>query len=118
MEESDSINKTWQERRNETNRMLIKYPERVCVKVERSSTETNLPDIKKQKYLVPHHINFAQLSYVIRKRIKLDANRAIFFFINKKIIPASGTLVKDLYYEHADSDGFLYVCYSSENTFG
>jgi len=118
MDKLGMIKKICQERKDETARMLIKYPDRVCVKIRRLHSETTLPDIKKQKYLVPHHVNIGQLIYTIRKQIKLDAKVAMFFFINKNIIPTSTSLVKDLYDKYADDDGFLYIHYATENTFG
>ena len=118
MEKLRITKKTWQERKAETSRMLIKYPERVCVRIERVHSETILPDIKKQKYLVPHHINIGQLNYIIRQQIKIDSKVAMFFFINKNIIPTNNSLIKDLYDKYADDDGFLYIRYATENTFG
>lgn len=55
--------------------------------------------------------------YVIRKRIKLPSEKAIFIFIND-ILPPTAALMSTIYEEHKDEDGFLYVLYSGENTFG
>ena len=57
------------------------------------------------------------LTYIIRKRLKLTPEKSFFMFINEKIIP----MTKDLYFvyeKHKENDGFLYVKYCEENTFG
>ena len=53
----------------------------------------------------------------IRKRISLEPEKAIFCFIDD-IIPSTNTLMTELYDKHCDEDGFLYVFYTGENTFG
>lgn len=55
--------------------------------------------------------------YVIRKRIKLSAEKAIFIFVNNTL-PPTAALMSAIYEEHKDEDGFLYVTFSGENTFG
>ena len=44
-----------------------------------------------RRYLVPSDLTVGQFVYVIRKRIKLSPERAIFIFIDNKL-PPSGTL--------------------------
>ena len=42
---------------------------------------------------------------------------AIFVFC-KNILPPTSQLINDLYNNSKDDDGFLYIIYASENTFG
>ena len=100
----------------ESSRMRQKYPGRSCIIVDRAS-DTNAPSIDKHKYLVPDDITVGQFLYVIRKRLKLNPEKAIFIFINKKL-PPSSMLMSEAYKEYHDRDGFLYMIYTSENTFG
>lgn len=55
--------------------------------------------------------------YVIRKRLTLPAEQALFLFVGGTL-PTTSTLLRELYSSYADADGFLYCHYSSENTFG
>lgn len=55
--------------------------------------------------------------FVIRKRLKLTQDAAIFLYINGKI-PAQSVLLHDLYNDHGDEDGFLYITYGENNVFG
>lgn len=58
----------------------------ICEKADRS----DIPDIDKKKYLVPADLTVGQFVYVIRKRIKLSPEKAIFIFINN-VLPPTGT---------------------------
>jgi GABA(A) receptor-associated protein len=51
------------------------------------------------------------------KRIKLSPEKAIFIFVDD-ILPPTAALMSAIYEEHKDEDGFLYILYASENTFG
>ncbi|KAH9721325.1 Autophagy-related protein 8f [Citrus sinensis] len=68
-------------------------------------------------YLVPADLTVGQFVYVIRKRIKLSAEKAIFIFVDN-VLPPTGAIMSAIYEEKKDEDGFLYVTYSGENTFG
>lgn len=69
------------------------------------------------RYLVPADLTVGQFVYVIRKRIKLSPEKAIFIFVNN-VLPPTAALMSSIYDEHKDDDGFLYIAYSGENTFG
>ncbi|CAN1258850.1 Autophagy-related protein 8f [Linum perenne] len=69
------------------------------------------------RYLVPADLTVGQFVYVIRKRIKLSAEKAIFIFVDN-VLPPTGAIMSAVYEEKKDEDGFLYVTYSGENTFG
>lgn len=103
-------------RKNESSKIKAKYPNRVPIivqKAEGSAIET----IDKRKYLVPNEITVGQFMWIIRKRIQLTPEKAIFLFVNK-MVPNSSMTMGTLYEEHKDEDGFLYIAYSGENTFG
>ena len=69
------------------------------------------------RYLVPADLTVGQFVYVIRKRIKLSPEKAIFVFVNN-VLPPTAALMSSIYEEHKEDDGFLYIAYSGENTFG
>ena len=114
----DSFKKQFsdKERIDEASRVIKKYPDRIPVIVEREEG-SNITNIDKKKYLVPSDLTIGQFVYVLRKRIKLQPEEAIYLFINNTLPPIA-TLVSLLYKEHADKDKFLYITYSGESTFG
>ena len=107
---------TFDQRKLESSRVLAKYPDRVpiiCGKHEYAKVN----EIDKNKYLVPYDLTCGQFVYVIRKRLHLPAEKAIFLFVNGTI-PSSSKDLSSLYDEHKHLDGFMYITYSDENVFG
>ena len=105
-------------RRLESQRIMSKYDDRIPIICERGkNTGADCPIIDKKKYLVPIDLTVAQFIYVIRKRLHLEAEKALFIFINNQI-PTNSHILSDLYHTSKDEDGFLYVTYTLENTFG
>jgi GABA(A) receptor-associated protein len=118
MVKQDFLQSSFDDRKAESSRMLIKYPERICAYVQQAKDETTLPEITKNKYLIPLDITVGQLVYVIRKRIKLNEQQALFIFVNNKTIPTLTSTIGETYRDNASEDGFLYITYAAENTFG
>ena len=69
------------------------------------------------RYLVPVDLTVGQFVFVIRNRIKLPPEQAVFVFIND-VMPPTASLMSAIYEEQKSPDGFLYITYSGENTFG
>lgn len=77
-----------EKRKAEAERIRQKYPDRIpviCEKVEKS----DIPTIDKKKYLVPADLTVGQFVYVIRKRIKLSPEKAIFIFVEEILPPVA-----------------------------
>jgi len=107
---------TLEQRLSESERIRINYPDKIPVIVEKNKN-SEIMDIDKRKYLVPSELTLGQFIYVIRKRIKIAPEEAIFLFINDAL-PPSSSLMSQVYKENKDQDGFLYTVYSGESTFG
>lgn len=107
---------SFEQRKNEASRIRAKYPDRIPVIVEKAP-KNPVPDIDKHKFLVPADLTVGQFVYVIRKRIKLTPEQAIYVFINNTL-PPTAELMANMYREYAEKDGFLYIMYSGETTYG
>ncbi|RCI14199.1 hypothetical protein L249_6014, partial [Ophiocordyceps polyrhachis-furcata BCC 54312] len=93
----------FEKRKAEAERIRQKYADRIpviCEKVEKSDITT----IDKKKYLVPSDLTVGQFVYVIRKRIKLSPEKAIFIFV-EEVLPPTAALMSSIYEEHKDDDG-------------
>lgn len=108
---------TFEERFNQSLKIIQKYPYRFPIICEKNKTSINTPEIDKIKFLVPHDLTIGQFIYIIRKRLKINSDQGIFLFINGHI-PPSSCFMSELYDIYKDSDGFLYCLYSYENVFG
>lgn len=105
-------------RKKQSSDIKQKYPNRIPVICEKTnSIKDGIPAIDKIKYLVPCDLTIGQFMFVIRKRIKLQPENALFFFINNNI-PTTSSIMSVIYEKEGDLDGFLYIKYSGENTFG
>ena len=105
------------DRISESSRIMSKYPNKIPIICEKHSSCKDVKQIEKKKYLVASDYTCGQFIYIIRSQLQLRPEQAIFLFVNDSIPPTSQT-VSQLYYDHKDEDGFLYVKYASENTFG
>lgn len=93
-----------------------KYPNHVCVFVKASGRSSDLPPLDKHKYLVPKDLTVGSFLFMIRKRMSLPADKALFIFVNNTI-PTSSSTLAELYAQHG-SEGYLRVVYAGESTFG
>ncbi|KAF6172210.1 hypothetical protein GIB67_024832 [Kingdonia uniflora] len=69
------------------------------------------------KYLVPRDMSIGQFIHILSSRLHLAPGKALFVFVNNTL-PQTASLVDSVYESSKDKDGFLYMCYSSEKTFG
>lgn len=104
-------------RKAEADRIRDRYPNRVPVIVERSARAVDIPQVPKSKYLAPQDMSIGQFIYVLRKSISLPPEKALFIFCGSEL-PTTATLLRELYATHGSDDGFLYITYSGESTFG
>lgn len=85
------------------------YPALLKVIVEKAP-KARIGDLDKKKYLVPSDLTVGQFYFLIRKRIHLRPEDALFFFVNNVIPPTSATM-GSLYQVRVLS--FLTVCDNS-----
>eukprot|EP00933_Yihiella_yeosuensis_P072852 TRINITY_DN81391_c0_g1_i1.p1 TRINITY_DN81391_c0_g1~~TRINITY_DN81391_c0_g1_i1.p1 ORF type:complete len:131 (+),score=22.41 TRINITY_DN81391_c0_g1_i1:89-481(+) len=115
----------FEKRRDEANRILAKYPDRIPVICERAQ-RSDIPKIEKKKFLVPGAMLCGEFKYIIHKHVShsasegsFPADQAIYLFVaTNGTSPKTGTLMSEIYDQYKDEDGFLYLTYSSENTLG
>ena len=114
---NDFKNKNSYEKRfSESKSVMEKYKDRLPIIVLKSQN-CSLPDVDKCKYLVPKDMTMGQFLFVVRKRIKLGPEQALFITVNGTLVSSVKT-IGDIYCDLSDEDGFLYVIYTNENTFG
>ena len=93
---------SFHQRQTESKKINEKYPEKIPIIVQKNKNCT-LDDID-----------------ILRKRIKLTEAEALYIFIDKTL-PMTSHNINVLYNDYKtrkDFDGFMYVTYCNENTFG
>ena len=73
------------------NYKIIQYYSTFQVIVEKAP-KARVGDLDKKKYLVPSDLTVGQFYFLIRKRIHLRPEDALFFFVNNVIPPTSATM--------------------------
>jgi GABA(A) receptor-associated protein len=90
---------TAEERAAEAARMRLKYPDRIPVIVEKA-THTDMPDMDKNKFLVPEEVTVGQFVHIIGKRLHLRAGQALFVFVGN-VLPPTGLTKLHLMHNYA-----------------
>ena len=106
---------TFDERCIESQKIRTRHRHSGPIIVEPHDDKT--PAIDRCKYLVPWDLTYGQFLFVVRKRIKLSPEQALFITVNGTLVSSSKT-IGEIYCDQCDEDGFLYVNYTNENTFG
>jgi GABA(A) receptor-associated protein len=106
----------FEQRFTESSRILKKYPNRIPIIAEKHPN-CSLPTLDKFKYLVPAELTIGQFMYILRKRIVIQPEEAMYFCIGNHI-PLTSRLIQEVYNEYKDRDLFLYILYTKESTFG
>ena len=106
-----------EQRQTESARIMQRFPGRIPIIIEKSNRAADIPDLQKNRYLAPADMTVGQFIYVIRKSISLPPEKALFIFVGTTL-PTTGMTIRELHRDYHDEDGFLYVTYSGESTFG
>jgi GABA(A) receptor-associated protein len=119
---------TFEERYAEATRIMHKYPDRIPVICEHAQggNAEPLPEDPKKKFLIPCEMTIGQFCYVIRKRMTLPPEKAIFMFIVSQnsdgslnqILAPTAHMFDTVYNQYKDHDKFLYCVAQGESVFG
>lgn len=109
---------TLQHRRLLSEKIKTLYSDRIPVIVSPHNS-TKYIKITKQKYLAPGDITFGKFLLEVRKNIiKLEEKDSLFFFVENGSLIVGNMTMSEINKHHMDPDGFLYLTYATENTFG
>lgn len=98
--------------------LKAKFPNKVTVVIERYAKERNLPMLDKTKFLVPEDLPVSRLLMIIRNRMDIGENQAVYVMTANKTMLTMSRTMAEVYEEHADEDGFVYLTYASQSVFG
>ncbi|KAF3852653.1 hypothetical protein F7725_006008 [Dissostichus mawsoni] len=96
------LRKSFATRKQEVAAIRSKFPNKIPVIIECYEREKYLPPLDKTKFLVPHELTMTQFVTIIS---------------NSGLASMSLTMAQ-VYKDHQDEDGFLYMTYASQEMFG
>jgi len=128
-------NKTFEENKYYRNRLTYKYTDRIHIIIEKNEHIV----LENYKYLLPKNITISQFMSIIRTKMNIASKQALFTFVKSYssskesynsqkesynsqkesyvLVPMSET-IENIYNVHKNRDGFLYIKFGIENTFG
>jgi GABA(A) receptor-associated protein len=109
-----------QQRIDESNRILSKYPDRVPIIIDCDKELDKL--VKKRKFLAPRDISISHLAHIVRGRIQIESSSAMFMFCDNKLVSGQA-IIGNIYDEYlknrrTEGDKFLYITVAKETVFG
>lgn len=113
----------FEQRKKRSSSILKKHPTKVPVILQslpNTANITNIININRpiqNKFLVFRDTTLCNFNYFIRNELKLNTYETLFLFINKKIF-SNTAIMETIYNLEKDDDGFLYIYYAKEVTFG
>ena len=107
-------------RRKDALKVLSRYPDRIPIIVQIGDSKSKKRmRLDKHKFLVPNDMKFGQFAAVLRQRMRLKPEVALFTMCKKNgRIPATSDLMISIYHTCMGRDHFLYLDLFTENTFG
>ena len=94
------------------------YPNKIPIILERSQ-KCSINKIIKTKYILSNELTMSEFIKIIREKLELEPERALFFLANGKYTVSGSEDLAQVYDKYKDSeDGFLYLTYSEEIVYG
>ena len=113
---------SFHKRCKDSERVIAKHKDKLPVIVGPGSDSA--PVISNHKFLVPVDMTVGHMMHMLRSRVHVKPDQALFLFVNSMTdtshdsIPSNTQMIGQLYSMYRSEDGFLYIKYDVESTFG
>ena len=104
-------------RKEQSQYLLTKYPDKVPVILEKDPSSKIL-ELKKTNFLLEKKSTVNQLLQLIRRKTELKEGEALFLQAKAKYGISGEKTIGEIYKEYKDDDGFIYIMYTTELIYG
>ena len=105
-------------RTRQTIAMCKRYPDKVPIMLSSDRNSSNQSCVSK-KLMIPRSATCAQFIVMIRERVQIQSTHALFFVtVPKHHLICGSTTIGEVYDKEKTDDGFLYIVYALEHSFG
>ena len=112
---------TFEDRKNETQDVFKKSNNnKIPIILIKDPKKSGMFTIKDFKLLAPAHKTLSYLTRRIMEIAKLEASESLFLFpeSDPSVLLSPGFMISQIYDKFKHEDGYLYLIYTTENTFG
>ena len=96
-----------------------KYPDKIQVIIEKDLKCVSLDELGNPKFLMPNSFAISEVQMILRRKLNLSKEQAVFLLVRDgKELVRSNMGLQEVYAKYQDNDGFLYMLYTEETTFG
>ncbi|KAI5858878.1 autophagy protein Atg8 ubiquitin like protein [Tricharina praecox] len=81
------------------------------------STQRHRLELVSSVFLCPPDLRLSEFMYNVRRKTKMPANIAVFLMADGLLVSLATTM-GELYQQARDDDGWLYIVWTEESTFG
>jgi hypothetical protein len=67
---------------------------------------------------MPSSFKVSEVMTIIRKKLHMSREQNLFLLAQGKHLMKQGQSLQEIFDKHQDEDGFLYIVYAHENTYG
>lgn len=102
------------------NEACVKFPTKVAIIVERApNSDPTLTQLANPKFLMPKAFSIGEVLSVVRSKLNLNKEKGLVLMESRgKYMLKPSHNIGDVYEQYKDEDGFLYLLYCQENTYG
>lgn len=108
---------SFKERCDHFEQIKLKYPDRIPIIIEKSEKCKELEALQHSSLLVHKNTPMVDIIRTIKNNLKLEPTKSIYIMVGN-YAPMLGESVESIYNRHKAPDGFLYIVYLTQNTFG
>jgi GABA(A) receptor-associated protein len=109
------MEKTLEQRKTDSAGIRKKHPGHIPVILLNNKND---PKINiRTKYLLPRNLKLGEFMLMIRTKLDIKQEEALFFYVDN-ILPQISSTIEDIDKIHRNDDGFLYFTFAMENIYG